>query len=372
MKYLFIDTYYPGFLKHFRQKYPLASGQSYNKQKQLLIAQCFGTSDFYSFNLRKLGFQTHDLIVNDEILERQWALENNLAVHKSGWISVLQSLPYIHKFIGRPGWIQEIVLAQIKKYEPEVIFVQDLSILNPEILQKAKNYARLLIGQIASPLPNIRNIRMFDLILTSFPHFVDRFKRMDVRSEYFKLAFESRILSYIGKRKKHYDVTFIGSFSPYHTDRIKLMESVASQVPLNIWGQGTQYLLPNSKIKKNYHGEAWGLDMYRIMAESKIVINHHINTAGDFANNMRLFEATGMGALLITDNKKNIKDLFRVGEEIDVYNGSVELVKKINYYLSHDTERETMAQAGQKKTLNDHNYLKRMEMLTAIVRKYLD
>ena len=52
--------------------------------------------------------------------------------------------------------------------------------------------------------------------------------------------------------------------------------------------------------------EVWGLDMYRALARSKITINRHINVAENNANNMRLFEATGTGSLLITDRKDNL------------------------------------------------------------------
>jgi hypothetical protein len=42
--------------------------------------------------------------------------------------------------------------------------------------------------------------------------------------------------------------------------------------------------------------------MYRVLECSKIVINHHGDVA-PWANNLRLFEATGTGALLLTDWK---------------------------------------------------------------------
>ena len=40
--------------------------------------------------------------------------------------------------------------------------------------------------------------------------------------------------------------------------------------------------------------------MYKILGRSKISFNRHINTAENNANNMRLYEATGMGSLLLT------------------------------------------------------------------------
>lgn len=371
MKILIIDTYYPGFLKNFRKQNPHSSNQSYEKQKIALLKQCFGTADYYSYNLQKLGHQADDLIANDEILQRQWAKEHNITVSGAGFISKVQMLPYIHRFIGRPKWVQEIALAEIKVIKPDIVYMQDLSILNHDTLQEIKKFCKLLVGQIACSLPAEENLKQFDLILTSFPHYIDRFRKMGINSEYFKIGFESRILDKVGKCKRIYDVSFIGSFSSHHNTGTKLLEKVAQKIPVHIWGQGIHLFSSNSPLRKNYHGEAWGLQMYKILAQTKIVINRHIDVAENYANNMRLYETTGMGAMLITDQKSNLNDLFEVGQEIISYKNALDLIKKIEYYLKHDEKRQKIAEKGQKRTLNEHTYKIRMGELMAILNQYL-
>jgi spore maturation protein CgeB len=117
-------------------------------------------------------------------------------------------------------------------------------------------------------------------------------------------------------------------------------------------------------------GPAWGQEMYQIIRNSKIALNHH----GDippYANNMRLFEATGVGTLLITDWKVNLHRLFEVGKEVVVYRTPEECAELIRYYLDHDDEREAIAGAGQRRTLRDYSYHQRMQELVEIVQKYL-
>jgi len=192
---------------------------------------------------------------------------------------------------------------------------------------------------------------------------------MGIRSEYQKLAFEPRILKKIKKQKRIYDVTFVGSFTPYHSEGTKTLEEVAKSIPVHVWGQGIEFLSPISPLRKNYHGEAWGLEMYKILSQSKIVFNRHISVSNNYANNMRLYEATGVGAMIITDKKKNLGDLFKVGQEVIEYSDSKDLIKQIKYYLTHESEREIIAKAGQKKTLKDHNYLIRMSELVKLIKK---
>jgi spore maturation protein CgeB len=194
---------------------------------------------------------------------------------------------------------------------------------------------------------------------------------MGIKSEYQKLAFEPRILERIGVNKKMYSLTFVGSFTPYHQEGTKLLEEVAKQIPVHVWGQGIEFLSPFSPLRKNYHGEAWGLDMYKILAQSKIVINRHIGVSGKYANNMRLYEATGMGAMLITDRKRNLNDIFKVGKEAIDYKDKDDLVAKLKFYLKNDEERQKITIAGQRKTLNYHDYKSRMNELSKILYKYI-
>ncbi len=371
MKFIFVDSYYKSFLTSFYNSFPESTGWSYEKDKKILFSKKFGTSDFFSYNLNKLGHDAQDIIVNDEILQKKWANENKIIFQKTSLISKIQSLPYIYRFIGKPSWIQEIALAQIKEYKPDIVYIQDLSILDTKTLKAVKRNCRLLVGQIASPPPPKKYLKCFDLIITSFPHFVKKFRDMGIKSEYQKLAFEPRILDRIHKQERIYDISFVGSFTPYHFEGTKILEEIARHVPIHVWGQGLSFLSPFSPLRRNYHGEAWGLNMYRALAQSKIIINRHIGISGGYANNMRLYEATGMGALLITDYKKNLNDLFKVGKEILEYKNTKDLINKINYYLKYDIKREKIAEAGQKRTLKDHTYRVRMRQLIGILQKYL-
>lgn len=373
MKFLIIDTYYPNFLTKVRKDNADLSKKSYSYQLNYLLKLCFGTSNFYSFNLKKMGHNAIDIIANDEILQRQWAKENSLNVSKGGLLSKIQLLPFIHKLIGKPKWVQEIALAQIKKEKPDVLYMQDLSILNQQTLKLAKKYTKLLVGQIASPLPDYKNMQIFDLILTACPHFVQRFRDHGIKSEYFKIGFETRIFKMLGKLPKKYGVVFVGGISPSHRKSIGILNYVAGKVKLKIWGYGKELLLPTSKLYSIHTGKAvWGLDMYKLLAQSKIVINRHIDISENYASNMRMYEATGMGSFLLTDKKDNLNDLFVVGREVVEYENKYDLVKKIRYYLSHNKEREKIARAGQKRTFKDHSYRTRMEELVKILGKYVN
>lgn len=367
MKILIVDQYYSMFLDDLYEKNPWAKKASYQEQKDLIMAQRFGTSDFYSKNLQKLGVEACDLVANGEIIQRQWAREHGVRYRRN----YLWRIPKLRNWFPS-NWEDKILAAQIKDYNPDVIYCQALGFPSKKVIEASGVKPKLIVGQVACPDQfNKEKLSYYDLILTSFPHYVDRFKKIGIQSEYFKIGFEETILPLLKKQEAQHDAVFIGGFSRHHNKVIETFEYLARNTSIDFWGYGWRKLPENSLIRARHHGSAWGIDMYTILHNSKISINRHIDVAENYANNMRLYESTGVGTLLITDHKDNIGDLFKVGEEIVTYRTKEELLDKIKYYLTHEEERARIARAGQQRTLRDHTYAMRMKELVAILNKYI-
>jgi spore maturation protein CgeB len=111
--------------------------------------------------------------------------------------------------------------------------------------------------------------------------------------------------------------------------------------------------------------------MYRVLASSRITINTHIDVAEGFANNLRLYEATGMGALLITDGGSNLASQFDVGREVVTYSSPEDCVEKIEHYVAHPVEAAKIAASGQARTLSDHTWRDRMDRLVTMIQRRL-
>ena len=111
--------------------------------------------------------------------------------------------------------------------------------------------------------------------------------------------------------------------------------------------------------------------MYRVLASSRLTLNHHLDVAQGYSNNLRLYESTGMGALLLTDEASNLIELFDVGREVVTYSSARDCADKAEYYLAHPDEASTIAAAGQARTLRDHTWRDRMERLVEMAQKRL-
>ncbi|MCL6557028.1 MAG: glycosyltransferase [Burkholderiales bacterium] len=373
MKVAIVDTYYSAFLAHLYHHEADLIKDDYETQLRAVLDACFGTSDFYSRNLNALGRKAYDLVVNCVPLQVAWAREHG--VHYSTLALRVPHrffrLPLIGRWLAALPGLVEIAVAQVEALAPDVLYCQDLSFFPPTVLSKLRKRVRLIVGQIACPLPPESYLHGYDLILTSFPHFVPRLRALGVAAEYFRIGFEPRVLEKLGNVPKDIDVSFVGGISRHHGKAIPVLEYLARNTPIQFFGYGANSLDADSPIRARHHGEVWGLDMYRTLARSRITLNRHIDVAEDNANNMRLYEATGVGTLLITDLKHNLGELFEVGKEVVAYSSPEEAAELVHYYLHHPEEAEQIARAGQARTLREHTYRHRMEELVAILDRYL-
>ncbi len=338
-----------------------------------LLNKAFGTADFYSRNLERLGHEVQDLIVNCPLLQAAWARENHVGFSRLalGLPSRLLRLPVVGKLVSLLPGFAEIALEQVRAFKPDVLYCQEIRFFSPEVMAEFRSHVKLIVGQIASPLPAEPFVKSYDLILTSFPHFVPRIRAMGVASEYFRIGFDESVLAKLGRVEKDIDVSFVGGISRHHGKAFPMLEYLARNTPIQFYGYGAERLEQGSPIAARHHGEVWGLDMYRALARSRITINRHINVAENNANNMRLFEATGVGTLLLTDRKDNLGDLFEIGKEVVAYSSAEEAAELIRYYLAHPEEARAIARAGQARTLREHTYRHRMEELVPVLHRYL-
>jgi len=159
-----------------------------------------------------------------------------------------------------------------------------------------------------------------------------------------------------------YDISFIGTPIPLREQIFGML----SDFDINIWGPS---LWENTALKKFYRGRAYGADLDNIYQRSKIVINinnTHDKTTGP---NLRNFEGMGNGALLVSDYKKGLEELFTEKKELVFYRDISELPGLVSYYLEHEDERSAIAKAGQLAVLTNHTIESRVKKMMEIIKK---
>lgn len=372
MRFLIINTDYQLFLLDFYQSNPGIENRSYDEQMRARMDSLFGLADFYSTNLKRLGHDGWEVHANNVHAQMAWVREHGLSGGR-GW--KLKTSLVKNRIPGAPrgwdtDWIFDILMEQVTSYQPDVLINQAMDELDIRRMRKLKKHVHMLVGQHAAPLPENQDYSDYDLVVSSLPNLVDYFRSRGVKSELNRLAFEPSVLSRLGAAAPTIPVSFVGSVSPAHKTRHQLLSHLCENLDIEIWGHAFDRPAATGSLAKCYKGRAWGKDMYRILQSSKITINKHIEISGAYANNLRLFEATGVGCLLVTDWKENLGEMFEPDKEVVSYRTNEECLELVKYFLENEEERAKIAKAGQERTLREHTYYNRVKELVDIVRKY--
>lgn len=83
---------------------------------------------------------------------------------------------------------------------------------------------------------------------------------------------------------------------------------------------------------------------------------------------LREFEVTMAGGFYLMQDCEQLRELFRVGEEIETWDGVDDLHAKVQHYLVHPQERERIAAAGRARTAREHTWEHRFRALLAELR----
>jgi spore maturation protein CgeB len=379
MRILVLNADYPRFLAWLYRRQPGLENAAYAAQMAARNASLFGVADFYSRNFAASGHPAAELHVNNPWLQSAWAREHGMVVETAdppgaavrrappGWLqrAVTPFKPLLRPLARKIGLsprldaqAENILLAQIEDFRPDVIINQDTFHVDTGLVRRLKGIGRpILIGQVGIEPSRGEDWSVYDLMMSQLSSTVNFFRNLGVRAELNHLAFEPAILSALPEAPAaEFDVSFVGTVSADHRQRIALLEAVAERYDLKLFGSPPQALPAASPLHRCFQGEVWGADMYQVLRRSRVTLNSHIDLAGREAGNMRLFEATGVGAFLLTDFKDNLHTLFEPDREVAVWRTTGDCLAAIGRALADDSRRADIAHAGQARTMAQHTY----------------
>lgn len=371
----YIDTYYPQFLEAAGLNTVAEPNDSYDTLLSTAKDLGFGTGFAYINAFKERGWNTTIAIPNALRLQSAWRQSTGRRAplpYAWNYPLHLARLPIARSMLHWLPQVHGVLLEQVAAAQPDVIVVQDLNLVPLAFARKLRKHTQLLVGEIASPLPPKQYFTGYDIILSALPSIVEQARQWGMRSEYVPLGFDARWAAAPDSRVRDIDAVFVGSFSRHQPQTIPMLQAVAREVPgLRIYGPASQELIAEAGLQRNYVGEAWGREMFEVLSRSKIVVNRHGTVSGDYAVNMRMFEATGSGAALVTEAKSNLAELFEPGVEVEPYDSYSDVGATVARLLNEPSRLNHMAEAGFRRTAETHSYSKRAETIEALFEELL-
>jgi hypothetical protein len=231
-----------------------------------------------------------------------------------------------------------------------------------------------------------------DFIISCTPGYVRYFKKIGLNAHLMYHGFEPMDSNLISEStNKLQKISFFGSLNPssrLHFSRIHFLKAlVDSQVAIDIYSNNMSKIqlfksllrlspkkalnLPINFLLSKFNPQVNGINYLIEQSKYLVAFNNHIDDAGEFAGNMRLFEASGVGSCLLTDRKSNLGDLFIEDVHLLAYSSKGELVEKAKWLLNHPTQAQMMGDAAMKHTHQVHSYASRATELNEIIVKHL-
>ncbi|NOJ50688.1 glycosyltransferase family protein [Bradyrhizobium archetypum] len=276
---------------------------------------------------------------DDESLQVLWAKENGLRTRN----------------------LEQILLAQIEQHRTEVFYNLDPIRYGSEFVAKLPGCVKKSIGWRAAPSGSA-DLTKYDLIVCNFPSILERWRQKGCRVAYFFPAHDPVMDTYAAGRSDELNLIFIGGFSRHHVKRSQALRAAASTP-----GIRARFYLEDSRltrlanflppvpalrsyrhpdeIRKNRADPLYGRDAYAAIAKSSIVFNGAVDMAGEDRGNMRCFEATGCGAVLLTDAGR-YPEGFVDGETMLEYSSPEQIPELIQRLMRDETLARSIARAG--------------------------
>ena len=149
-----------------------------------------------------------------------------------------------------------------------------------------------------------------------------------------------------------------------YPSRILLLERLlASGIPLRLYGANFPRWVQETPLRKIHTGRPiFKEEKARVFRSAAAVLNT-MHPSEIFGVNVRLFEAAGCGAAVLTEFRPTLPEFFAVGDEVLAFHDFDELVHQATRLLREDGLSAKLGDAAVLRAHEDHTYEKRLPVI---------
>jgi spore maturation protein CgeB len=273
-------------------------------------------------------------------------------------------------------WVQRRnreLLAAASQFKPDAVIVpggNDVVLPATIAALRSRLGARIVYASGTSPVVFSRSIEreaapLYDLVLVNDLYHGAQWRELGApRAEVLPLSAIDPEFHH--PRREPGDngrVVFVGTLVPerLYGERVEAIQALAES-PLDVW---SVHAVPAS-LAAVHRGAALGARMVDILRSAAIAVNPHGNFMR-YGGNMRLFEACGVGALQIVDDRPGVTEWFVAGTHLLTYRSPGELRDLVGVYLRDHAGRRRIAEGGCAHVHAHHTYDHRMRRLIGLM-----
>jgi hypothetical protein len=160
-------------------------------------------------------------------------------------------------------------------------------------------------------------------------------------------------------------IVLAGNVHP--TRAVLLDRMIRAGLPVEIYGPPLASWMDFPAVRAAHTGTSIRYSQKaRVFREARVVLNN-LHPAEFSGVNCRLFEATGSGAVVLTERREGLGDLFEPGKEVVTFDAFNELVERCVSLLENIDVGRPIADAAAVRSHRDHRYDVRLEEILRVL-----
>ena len=215
---------YQGSIDLFYNNHPETSLIPYKEHLEQLLEDTTEFVGSYIRNYRKLNIEADCLIANDKNLQSKWAKERGI----------------------EPDRKDEIIFDQVKSFSPDILMIENLSVVSSSLLQRIRQNLkniRLITANHCAPFNSkvLQSLKDVDFVFTCTPGLKSDIEGMGKKSFLVYHGFDADLLKRLKGEKEPVQNDFIFSGSlisggDFHAQRIRLIEQILrANIPIGLY-----------------------------------------------------------------------------------------------------------------------------------------
>lgn len=259
----------------------------------------------------------------------------------------------------------------LRMYHELLIALEDRDVLihynganiHKDIITKIQQFKVYTCGDDPESTDNLSKpvAKYYDICLVNNIAVVDMYKSWGIKNVFFQplgskvfpqeISIDENDILDISKR--NIKLAYVGEYNAYKKE---LFDLIVSRFPDarcygNGWSKGK---IADSDMIELYYGSQMGFNVH--------------NSSGPI--NFRLYELPAYGVMQLCDNKGNLDDVFKLGEEVIGFDTAEECIKQIEYYWNHEKEQREIALNGWNRWKNEYTPMAVWERMARVIDEY--
>jgi spore maturation protein CgeB len=154
--------------------------------------------------------------------------------------------------------------------------------------------------------------------------------------------------------------------SSQYPSRLRLLERlIAKDIPLRLYGSGFPRWIGETTARGVHTGQYVTREEKARVFRSAAGVLNTMNVAEVAGVNVRLFEAAGCGAAVLTEFRETVPQLFNVGAEVLTFHDFDELIDQATRLLNEPGLTARLGDAAARRAHRDHTYDLRVAQILA-------